>query len=85
MHKMVNVKLFALYLLQNTIFEANLNSKHLAVLKKNLKKELITFIAGAYSDPALEIKLSKMVGETMANWRTTFQQYMKHSNQYDSI
>jgi hypothetical protein len=42
------------------------------VLKKNLKKELLAFIEGKYSDPVVEIKLSKIVGETMENWRTTF-------------
>ena len=62
-----------------------MNTKHRSALKKNLRKELLTFIEGKSSNHEFEIKLSKMVGETMANWRTTFHQYMKHSSQYDSI
>lgn len=43
---MVNVRLFAAYLIQNLVLEQGAGSKHLKVLKRNLRTELLQLMSG---------------------------------------
>lgn len=80
--EMVNAKLFSAFLTQSLVFESNQNENNLGMLKKNLRQDLLNVIT---SDevPEKYVALHDHLQQQFFNWRTTFHQYLKYSNQFD--
>jgi hypothetical protein len=81
---MIDVKLFAAYLLQNLVLEQSLNHKNIQTLKKNLRRELMKLMTGDHSDLDKNA-LYQYLNAHMINWRTILNQYLKYTSQYDCV